>query len=59
MIYACALYRPVAKGEELFITYGNEKCNSGMLVGYGFVVRDNPDHDCAHVLLKQSFGTKH
>lgn len=49
------IHRAIEPGDEVYLSYGVDKCNSDLLVGYGFVL-DTPDTDCGSVTMKPRFG---
>eukprot|EP01132_Coremiostelium_polycephalum_P000529 gene529-667_t len=46
--------KPIKKGEQIFMNYGLQECNSDLLVDYGFI-DTRTDRNCVEILLEELY----
>ncbi|GAM18946.1 hypothetical protein SAMD00019534_021210 [Acytostelium subglobosum LB1] len=49
--------RPVKSGEQIFFNYGNQDCNSDLLVDFGFIDQSPTRKNCVNILIEELVET--
>ncbi|EFA81400.1 mRNA-decapping enzyme 2 [Heterostelium album PN500] len=49
--------QPIKKGEQIFLNYGNQDCNSDLLIHYGFIDQSSTAKHCVNVLVEELLNT--